>query len=51
MRWLIAITQGVRKAQIVQFWYGILDKELQWKVCDVTLMNDDSLACLFCLKR
>jgi hypothetical protein len=29
MRWLIAITQGVTEAQVVQFWYGILDKELR----------------------
>jgi len=28
MRWLIAVTQGVTKAQAVQFWYGIMDKEL-----------------------
>jgi hypothetical protein len=28
MRWLIAVTQGVTEAQVVQFWYGILDKEL-----------------------
>ncbi len=28
MQQLIAVTQGVMKAQAVQFWYGILDKEL-----------------------
>jgi hypothetical protein len=28
MRRLIVITQGVTEAQVVQFWYGILDKEL-----------------------
>ncbi len=28
MRRLIAVTQGVMEAQVVQFWYGILDKEL-----------------------
>ncbi len=28
MRQLITITQGVMKAKAVQFWYGILDKEL-----------------------
>jgi hypothetical protein len=28
MRQLIAITQGVTEAHAVQFWYGILDKEL-----------------------
>jgi hypothetical protein len=28
MRRLIAVTQGVTEAQAVQFWYGILDKEL-----------------------
>ncbi len=30
------------KAQVVQFWYGILDKELRQRVCDVILMSDDS---------
>jgi hypothetical protein len=30
------------KAQAIQFWYGILDKELQRKVHDVTFMSDDS---------
>jgi hypothetical protein len=40
---LITVTQGVTKAQVVQFWYGILDKELRRKTCDVTLMSDDSL--------
>ncbi len=28
MRRLITITQGVTEAQVIQFWYGILDKEL-----------------------
>ncbi len=28
MRRLIVATQGVTKAQVVQFWYGILDKKL-----------------------
>jgi hypothetical protein len=28
MQRLIAVTQGVTEAQVVQFWYGILDKEL-----------------------
>ncbi len=28
MQQLIAVTQGVTKAQAVQFWYGILNKEL-----------------------
>ncbi len=28
MRRLIAVTQGVTEAQAVQFWYGILNKEL-----------------------
>ncbi len=41
------------EAQAVQFWYGILDKELQRKVCDVTLMSDDSptLAHVFALSE
>ncbi len=42
MRWLIAVTQGVTEAHAVQFWYGILDKELQQRACNVTLMSDDS---------
>jgi hypothetical protein len=42
MRWLIAVTQGVTEAQEVQFWYGILDKELRRKARNVTLMSDDS---------
>ncbi len=39
------------KAQVVQFWYGILDKELRRRVCDVTLMSDDfpTLAHVFAL--
>jgi hypothetical protein len=42
MRRLIAVTQGVIEAQAVQFWYGILDKELQQRARDVILMSDDS---------
>ncbi len=30
------------EAHAIQFWYGILDKELQRKVRNVTLMSDDS---------
>ncbi len=41
------------EAQAVQFWYGILDKELQRRVRNVTLMNDDSptLAHVFALSE
>jgi hypothetical protein len=41
------------KAQVIQFWYGILDTELQWRVRDVTFMNDDSptLAHVFALSK
>jgi hypothetical protein len=41
------------EAQAVQFWYGILDKELRCKVCDVILMGDDSptLAHVFALSE
>ncbi len=41
------------EAQVVQFWYGILDKELQWRVRNVTLMSDDSptLAHVFALSE
>ncbi len=53
MRQLIVVTQGVTEAQAVQFWYGILDKELRRRVCDVTLMSDDSptLAHVFALSE
>jgi hypothetical protein len=53
MQRLIAVTQGVTKVQAVQFWYGILDKELQRRVRDVTFMNDDSptLAHVFALSE
>ncbi|KAH8975228.1 hypothetical protein BDL97_01G144200 [Sphagnum fallax] len=53
MRRLIAVTQGVTKVQAVQFWYGILDKELQRRTHDVTLMSDDSptLAHVFALSE
>jgi uncharacterized membrane protein YgcG len=51
MRQLIAITQGVTKAQAAQFWYGIMDKELRRKIRHVTLMSDDfpTLAHVFAL--
>ncbi len=41
------------EAQAIQFWYGILDKELRWRVHDVTLMNDDfpTLAHVFVLSE
>jgi hypothetical protein len=34
MQRLIIVTQGVMKAQTIQFWYGILDKELRQRVRD-----------------
>ncbi len=51
MRWLIVVTQEVTEVQAIQFWYGILDKELQQRVRDVTLMNDNffTLAHVFAL--
>jgi hypothetical protein len=42
MRRLITVNQEVTEAQVVQFWYGILDKELRQRVRDVTLMSDNS---------
>jgi hypothetical protein len=53
MRRLIAITQGLTEAQAVQFWYGILDKELRRRTHDVTLMSDYSpiLAHVFALSE
>jgi hypothetical protein len=43
----------VTEAQAVQFWYGILDKELRRRARDVTLMSDDSptLAHVFALSK
>jgi hypothetical protein len=40
-------------AQEVQFWYGILDKELRQRVRDVTIMSDDppTLAHVFALSE
>jgi hypothetical protein len=32
------VTQGVIGAQLVQFWYGILDKELRCRVRDAILL-------------
>jgi hypothetical protein len=50
---LITVTQGVMEAQVVQFWYGILDKELRQRARNVTLMSDDSptLAHVFALSK
>jgi hypothetical protein len=41
------------EVQAIQFWYGILDKELQQRIRDVTLMSDDSptLAHVFALSK
>jgi hypothetical protein len=43
----------VTKAHAVQFWYGILDKELRRRVCNVTFMSDNSptLAHVFTLSE
>ncbi len=53
IRQLIVVTQGVTKAHVVQFWYGILDKGLRRRTCDVTLMSDDypTLAHVFALSE
>jgi hypothetical protein len=53
MRRLIVVTQGVTEVQVVQFWYGILDKELRRRIRNVTLMSDDSptLAHVFALSK
>jgi hypothetical protein len=32
------VTQGVIKAQMIQFWYGILNKELKCQVWDAILL-------------
>jgi len=43
----------VTKAHAVQFWYGIMDKEIRQRVRNVTLMSDDSptLAHVFVLSE
>jgi hypothetical protein len=33
------LTQGVTKVQVVEFWYGILDKEFRHQVQDVILLQ------------
>jgi hypothetical protein len=38
MHRLIMVLQGVIETQVVQFWYGIFDKELRLWVQDVTLL-------------
>jgi hypothetical protein len=41
------------EVQAIQFWYGILDKELRQRIRDVTLTSDDSptLAHVFALSK
>ncbi|CAM6111262.1 unnamed protein product [Calypogeia fissa] len=53
MRRLISVTQGVTEAQAVQFWYGILEKDLRRRVRDATLLADDTpkLATVFALSE
>ena len=50
---LISVTKGVTEAQAVQFWYGILDRDLRRRVRDVTLMSDEevTLAVVFALSE
>jgi len=38
MHRLIMVTQGMTKAQAIQFWYGILDKEFRHQVRDAMLL-------------
>ncbi|CAM6082588.1 unnamed protein product [Calypogeia fissa] len=53
MRRLISVIQGVTKAQAVQFWYGILEKNLRRRVRDATLLADETpkLAIIFALSE
>jgi len=53
MRRLIVVTQGVIEAQVIQFWYGILDKELRRRIRNVILMSNNSptLAHVFALSK
>jgi hypothetical protein len=39
MHSLIMVTQVVTKAQVVQFWYGIMEKELKHRVWDAILLQ------------
>jgi hypothetical protein len=39
MHSLIMVTQGVVEAQEVQFWYGILDKELRCQMQNAILLQ------------
>lgn len=36
---LIMMTQGMIKAQAIQFWYGILNKELRCQMWDAMLIQ------------
>jgi len=36
---LITMTQGMIEAQLVQFWYGILNKELSCQMWDAMLIQ------------
>ncbi|KAH8952462.1 hypothetical protein BDL97_09G086500 [Sphagnum fallax] len=40
MRWLIAVTQWVIEVQAIQFWYGILDKELRRRARDLNMVEE-----------
>ena len=53
MRRLISVTQGVTEAQAVQFWYGILAKDVRRRVRDATLLQTTSptLATVFALSE
>jgi hypothetical protein len=33
------MTQGIMKAQVIQFWYKILDHEFEKKLCDAILLQ------------
>jgi hypothetical protein len=38
MHRLIMVTQGMMKGQAIQFWYGVLDKDLRHQVRDAMLL-------------
>jgi len=38
MHRLIMVTQGMMKGQAIQFWYGVLDKDLMHQVRDAMLL-------------
>jgi len=49
MQRLINATKGVTEAQVIQFWYGILEKDLKLRVWNIvfTQLTQPTLALVF----